>query len=183
MFRVCVLGHLRSVKDPFRAAMAARLLPADSRVRIFHVGEALSEGTGRRALREMARNPRWWWLGERPRGEALRFLARSRLLVLSSLMEGGANAVSEALALGVPVLSSRIPGSIGLLGERYPGYFPAGDTLALARLLERVETDAAFRSRLQDWCARLAPLFDPEREKRSWQRLLHEMVGALKSRS
>jgi len=178
VFRVCVLGHLRSVKDPFRAAMAARLLPADSRVRIFHLGEALTAGTGRRALREMARNPRWRWLGERPRGEALRFLARSRLLVLSSLMEGGANAVSEALALGVPVLSSRIPGSIGLLGERYPGYFPAGDTRALAILLRRAETDPRFYTRLEAWCARRGSLFAPAREKRAWRALLRELPAA-----
>lgn len=30
VFAVCVLGHLRSVKDPFRAARAARLLPEAS---------------------------------------------------------------------------------------------------------------------------------------------------------
>lgn len=29
-FEVCVLGHLRPVKDPFRAAQAARLLPGSS---------------------------------------------------------------------------------------------------------------------------------------------------------
>jgi hypothetical protein len=30
VFEVCVLGHLRPVKDPFRAARAARLLPESS---------------------------------------------------------------------------------------------------------------------------------------------------------
>ncbi|HZF40203.1 MAG TPA: TIGR04348 family glycosyltransferase, partial [Blastocatellia bacterium] len=40
-FTVCVIGHLRKVKDPFRAAMAARLLPASSRIRIIHVGGAM----------------------------------------------------------------------------------------------------------------------------------------------
>src|SRR5437773_1234847 len=30
-FDVCVIGHLRPVKDPFRAAEAARLLPSSSR--------------------------------------------------------------------------------------------------------------------------------------------------------
>src|SRR5262249_53889298 len=29
-FRACVVGHLRAVKDPFRAAKAARLMPAGS---------------------------------------------------------------------------------------------------------------------------------------------------------
>jgi integrase len=45
---------------------------------------------------------------------------------------GGADAVSEAIACSVPVISSRISGSIGLLGEEYPGDFPVGDPRALS---------------------------------------------------
>src|SRR5579859_4048580 len=37
---VSVIGHLRDVKDPFRAAEASRLLPATSRIRIVHIGRA-----------------------------------------------------------------------------------------------------------------------------------------------
>jgi putative glycosyltransferase (TIGR04348 family) len=147
-FDVCVLGHLREVKDPFRAALAARLLPAASRLRVLHVGQALSDDMARRARAEMAANRRYRWLGELPRWRALRVLARSHLLVLSSLSEGGANAISEALAMRVPIVASHIPGSIGLLGEAYPGYFPAQDTTALAHLLYRAETDTAFYAAL-----------------------------------
>ena len=128
IFEVCVLGHLRPVKDPFRTAFAARQLPASSTVRITHVGAALSTSMQRRARLEAIRNPRYRWLGEQPRWKAMRVLARSRLMVLTSKMEGGANAISEALAATVPILSSRIGGSIGLLGENYSGYFPVGDT-------------------------------------------------------
>jgi glycosyltransferase involved in cell wall biosynthesis len=78
----------------------------------------------------------------------LRVLARSHLLVLSSLSEGGANAISEALAMQVPILASCIPGSIGLLREAYPGYFPVQDTAALAHLMYRAETDTAFYAAL-----------------------------------
>ena len=34
-FEVCVMGHLRTIKDPFRTAMAARLLPKNSKIRVF----------------------------------------------------------------------------------------------------------------------------------------------------
>jgi glycosyltransferase involved in cell wall biosynthesis len=90
-------------------------------------------------------------------------------------MEGGANVISEALAVPVPVLASRIPGSIGLLGEDYPGYFPVGDTQALARLLDKVEHDTKFYQKLHDWCRRLSPLVHPDREHESWRRLLEEL--------
>jgi glycosyltransferase involved in cell wall biosynthesis len=91
-------------------------------------------------------------------------------------MEGGANVVSEAVVAGVPVLASRIPGSVGLLGARYPGFFPVGDTAALARLLHRAAAEPAFYERLADWCARLAPLFEPARERAAWEALLRELV-------
>ena len=123
----------------------------------------------------MKSNPRYRWRGELPRGQALRVLARSRLHVLSSQMEGGANALCEAIACSVPTLASRIPGSVGILGPEYPGYFSVGDTQALANLLRRAETDAEFLRCLRAWCERLRPLVDPAREREAWRRLLAEL--------
>jgi putative glycosyltransferase (TIGR04348 family) len=180
-FDVCVLGHLRPVKDPLRTALAARLVPATSRLRVRHVGKALSDDMAVEARTEMAANPRYHWLGELPRWQALRVLARSHVLVLSSRMEGGANVLSEALAFGVPILASHIAGSIGLLGEDYPGYFPLAETAALAQLLERAECDPDFYQALSAWCARLAPLVHPVRECQAWTSLLHEVAPECRS--
>jgi len=174
-FEVCVLAHLRAVKDPLRAAAAARLLPASSRIRILHLGAALDACLAKRARAEQALRARYRWLGDVPRGRAQRILAGSRLLVLTSRLEGGANVISEALAASVPVLSSRIPGSIGILGPGYPGYFAVGDTRALARLLRRAETEPAFYEGLRRCCRRLRPLVDPARERRAWQSMLREL--------
>lgn len=174
-FGVCVLGHLRPVKDPFRTAAASRLIPRDSGIRIFHIGEALSPEMARRAQAEEKANPRYRWLGGLQHCEAMVRLRRSRLLVLSSKMEGGANVLSEAIAASVPVISSRIAGSIGLLGEDYPGYFPVGDTKALAALLRRAMSDQTFLRNLRSHCRKRARLFDPQRERRSWADLLNEL--------
>lgn len=130
----------------------------------------------RQAASQMRANPRYQWLGELPRWRALRVLARSRLHVLSSRAEGGANVLSEAIACGVPTLASRIPGSVGILGRDYPGYFPVGDTQALADLLRRAETDAGFRGRLQAACDRLRPLVHPDHEREALKRLLAELA-------
>ncbi|HUG53830.1 MAG TPA: selenoneine biosynthesis selenosugar synthase SenB [Vicinamibacteria bacterium] len=176
-FEVALLAHLRPVKDPFRAAMAARLLPAGSRVRIVHAGAALDADLEQRARSEQASNPRYRWLGELPRWRARRVLARSRALVITSRSEGGANVLSEALASGVPVLSSRIPGSTGILGTDYPGLFAVGDTHGLAALLQRAEGDGEFHRGLAAWCRRLAPLVEPARERRAWRDLLAECSG------
>src|SRR5579859_2207122 len=157
-FDVSVAGHLRVVKDPFRAAYAARQLPLSSRIRVLHAGGAMLPALARKARAEEARNTRYRWLGPLSRRRTRRLIAQSRVLVLSSRIEGGANVISEAVVDGTPVIASRIPGSIGLLGKDYPGYFPAGETKALADLLARAESDTAFYSELVRHCARLAVL-------------------------
>ncbi|HEU5219125.1 MAG TPA: glycosyltransferase, partial [Gemmatimonadales bacterium] len=156
----------------------ARLLPGDSRIRVVQIGAPLAPGMEERAEEERERNPRYRWLGEMPHRAALRRLARCRALVLTSLSEGGANVLGEAIVLGLPVLSSRISGVIGTLGPAYPGYFPAGNTRALARLMRRFEADAGFRRELDRRCRALRPLFRPSLERESWKKLLAELALA-----
>jgi putative glycosyltransferase (TIGR04348 family) len=175
-FDVCVAGHLRAVKDPLRAAYAVRKLPPNSRIRVLHAGGALEPAMARKARAEQARNARYQWLGPLSRARTRRLIAQNRILVLSSRMEGGANVISEAVVDGTPVIASRIPGSVGLLGENYPGYFPVGDTDALARLLVRAESDSGFYRRLQAHMERLAPLFRPAEERARWKKLLGELA-------
>lgn len=174
-FDVCVLAHLRAVKDPLLAARAARRLPANSRVRVVLVGGALDEPSRLLALAEVAENPRLEWLGDLGHGRALGVLARSRLLVLTSRSEGGPAAVTEAIACGLPVLSTRIPASEGLLGEDHPGLFPIGDEAALAALLTRCEGDASFLEELRARSLRLAESVDPCREQRDLCALVAEL--------
>lgn len=176
VFEAALLCHMRPVKDPFLAARAVRLLPDESSVRVTHAGRALTGEARRRAEREDAANPRYRWVGELERPEALRLLDRARTLIVSSRLEGGANVVTEALACGTPVLGSRIDGNVGLLGADYPGYFPVGDAPALARLLRRVETDAGFLARLEAAVRERSGLADPTRERDAWASLLDELA-------
>ena len=175
-FDVCVIGHLRYVKDPFRAAMASRLLPNSSRIRIIQIGGAMSKQMEHRARREMSINQRYRWRGELSRARALNVLMSSRLCVISSRMEGGANTLSEAITLAVPVLASRIDGNVGILGKSYPGLFRVGDTRELSQLMLLAENDRMFREDLRNRIKRLAPLFHPANERRAWAELIRQIV-------
>lgn len=174
-FDVAVVGHLRPVKDPFRAAEAARLLPPDSKVRVVHLGAAMSADMAERARREQAENPRYEWRGDLPHEEALAVTARCRLAAITSLSEGGPAAIAEAIVAGVPVVATRVSGNVGMLGDDYPGLFPVGDTRALAGMLLRAESDAAFYAALCAACDRRRPLFRPEAELAAWRSLLAEL--------
>jgi len=175
LFRVALLAHLREVKGPFLAAEATGLLPAGSRLELVHLGAALDAGAEERARREMAAHPRYRWLGPLRHGRARAIVGGSKLLVITSRLEGGSNALSEALAAGVPVLSTRVDGSVGILGEGYPGFYPVGDAPALAALLRRAESEPGYLAELRRWVDGLRPLVDPAREREAWRSLLAEM--------
>jgi len=164
-FRVCVIGHLREEKDPLRTHAALRLLSADFPIEIIHLGAPLDPALAEEL--KAAVDPRYRWLGSVPHARALRWLASSHAMVISSRMEGGANVVCEALRIGVPVLASRISGNIGLLGPAYAGYFAVQDEGALARLLTRAATDPGFYRRLKSQMAKLRPSVAPAAEARA----------------
>lgn len=175
-FLVSVVGHVREMKDPLRTALAARRLPAPSRIRVVQAGDADNGQLVERARAEAVRNPRYRYLGSIPRWKVRKLIAGSHLLVLSSRVEGGANVISEAVVDYVPVLATRIPGNVGLLGEDYPGYFDPGDTRALADLMYRAEADEDFYQELKTRCALLARVFRPETERLAWEKLIKEVA-------
>lgn len=175
-FEVSVLGHLRKVKDPFRTAKAVRLLPADSRIKVAHFGAALSASMKRQAEQETTSNPRYRWHGLVTHGVAMRRLARSCLTVLSSFHEGGPSVLSEAIVNDVPILSSKIDAAIGMLGADHPGFFECGDEVALAKLLQRAETDSKFYRRLLLAGKKKKPRFAPRRELACLRDLLKELI-------
>lgn len=164
-FEICVIGHLREEKDSLRAAYAARQLPAESRIRVLQAGKPHNEQWRQALDRELAANGRLQWLGELDRPDTQALMARCRLMVMSSVMEGGANVVSEACRAGLPLIASDIPGNRGLLGEDYPGYYPAKDEEALARLLLRAEREPGFLAELARAVSAQAVHFTPEAEQ------------------
>lgn len=171
-FDVAFVGHLREEKDPLTAMRAVDLLPEESPLRILHVGNALDPSLGREAAalarREARRaRPRYAWLGGLAHGRTRQLIKRSRLLLVSSIMEGGANVIVEAVASDVPVVASRVSGNVGMLGRAYPGYFPCGDARALARVLTRAAESESFYASLASGVAARKPLFAPDREARA----------------
>lgn len=171
-FGVCVIGHLREEKDSLRAAYAARLLPEDSRVQVFCAGKPHNEEWRGMAEQEMRQNRRFRWLGELEQEATRQLMANSRLMVISSVMEGGANVVSEACRAGLPVIASDIPGNRGLLGKAYSGYFPVKNQQVLAELLYQAEQDPDFLATLKRQVSELAGRFVPEKERGSLEQAL-----------
>jgi putative glycosyltransferase (TIGR04348 family) len=174
-FRVAVVGHLREEKDPFRTALSLAYLM--QKLEIVQVGDALTPEMKSKALSFAGRDLRYRWLGGRTHAQTLRWIARSHLLVVSSVMEGGANVISEAARIGTPVLASRVSGNVGMLGRSYPGYFPLFDERALARLIEKAMQKKEFQGKLKQTLATRRPLFAPAAERAALGRVVREALG------
>ncbi len=179
-FRVAVIGHLRSEKDPFRAVQALRRIGRAVPVEVLQIGAALDREMRERARAWRKLERRYRWLGSLEHKSAMRLLASSHVLVVSSVMEGGANVICEAARIGVPVLASRVPGNVGMLGRGYPGYFPLYDDKALARLIERCRTDASFYKKLRSALSGRRALFAPAAERAALRRALQGLAAGLR---
>ena len=173
-FRVAVVGHLREEKDPFRAALALLHLKQD--LEVVQVGDALSPQMGKQAKKHMKRDRRYRWLGGLTHPRAMAWIARSHLLVVSSVMEGGANVIAEAARIGTPVLASRVSGNVGMLGRKYPGYFPLFNETALARLVGKCISNKSFTSRLKRAMAARRARFAPAAEIKALRKVLQSLV-------
>jgi putative glycosyltransferase (TIGR04348 family) len=182
--RAVMVGHLREVKSPQTLFEAARLLAARPDIRIDHIGAAGDPrwaGLARATEREC---PAYRWLGELPHGKVRQAIQRAHVLVHTSAMEGGAHVVMEAVCSGTPVLASRVPGNVGMLGADYEGYFEHGQTGQLADLLRHCragqmgqanDPDPPLLQRLRAQCALRAPLFTAEAERAGLLELLNEL--------
>lgn len=176
--RAVMVGHLRDEKAPETLMQAARLLQgdADARIRIDHIGAALAPAWAEAAQATMRACPRYRWLGALPHEAVRRAIQRAHVLVNASRMEGGAQVVIEALASGTPVIVSRIPGHLGLLGADWPAYFEVGDAAALAGLLAAACADRALLEQWRQAGAQRAPRFAPAAEARALHALVQELL-------
>lgn len=180
--RVVMVGHLRDEKSPQTLIEAARLLKTHPDILIDHIGDALDPELGAQARACMLECPQYRWLGGMAHADTLHAISQAHVLVHTSRMEGGAHVILEAVCSGTPVLASRIPGNVGMLGADYAGYFEHGDARGLADLLLRCCAQGGHSSglhtQLLTQCALRAPLFSPATEQAAVLALVKDLIHA-----
>jgi colanic acid/amylovoran biosynthesis glycosyltransferase len=91
------------------------------------------------------------FVGRTSESDTLAEIARSDILVLPSLMEGLPIVLMEAMALGVPIVASRVAGIPELVEDGAGGLlFAPSDWEALARCVERLLSDPALHDSLAE---------------------------------
>lgn len=102
---------------------------------------------------------------------------KARIFVLTSNAEGMPNALIEAMALGLAVISTDCPcgGPRTLIQDGENGLLvPVGDTKALAAALKRILDDAGLEEKLGRRAHRLGMELKPEAVNEKWKKYILE---------
>ncbi len=151
------VGRLHDCKDPRLLVEAFALLPASWRARLVMFGEGPLRSELEALIAQRGLAGRAVLLGGT--ANPWRFMARARVLVLSSRHEGFGNVLVEAMATGLPVISTDCPyGPTEILGGgRWGRLVPVGDPGALASAMAAALAEpadaAALRRRADDFSA------------------------------
>ena len=131
-------GRLERQKDFPTLIRAFAQMPRDRRCRLLILGDGAGRPKLESLIGELGLSDRVALPGFQDNPYA--YLSRARLFVLSSAWEGSPNVLTEAMALGIPVVSTDCPsGPFELLdGGRFGPLVPVGDAAALAEAMERI---------------------------------------------
>lgn len=112
-------------------------------------------------------------------GNPYRYMARSSVFAFPSLSEGFGMVLVEAMACGLPVVSTDcVTGPAELLKNGRCGILvPVGDADALAESIVRILTDPQLREQLISAAFHRATDFEAARVVASYELLFHEVCG------
>jgi glycosyltransferase involved in cell wall biosynthesis len=131
----------KRIKDAIWATDLLKVVRDD--VHLLIIGDGPQRNRLRRYRDQCEIRDKVHFLGER--GDVQRMLPHFDVLWSTSGYEGQSNVILEAMAAGVPVVATDIPGTRDLVVPNVTGnLFPVGDRAALVRCTQRLLDDAAI---------------------------------------
>jgi glycosyltransferase involved in cell wall biosynthesis len=158
-------ARIEAGKGPFVLAEAMAQLRQNGQdvlVRLAGTGPAMQEVKAR--VRELQLNGSWEFVGSYDGAVGCSaFMRTLDVFVLPSFAEGTSKSIIEAMAHGLPIITTNVGGSPDLLTPDAGILVPPGDSAALAGAMQYLASDPALRKRMgQAARQRYLKLFAPE---------------------
>jgi len=105
-------------------------------------------------------------------------ICRARIFVLTSNTEGMPNSVIEAMALGLPVVSTDCPcgGPAELIEDGVNGLLvPVGDAFALADAFRRILEDSELEKKLGENAQHIVEKLAPDKVNKEWEKYISQL--------
>lgn len=104
------------------------------------------------------------------------YLAQAKLFVMASRFEGFPNALCEAMACGLPVVSTETAGTRAIVRPEIDGLLiPAEDVKALVAALDRMLTDPKLRKNMGDRAVEVTERFSEKKIMKCWEQVLTQV--------
>jgi glycosyltransferase involved in cell wall biosynthesis len=171
------VANFRAQKDYPNLLATARLLrDRGVPVRIVAVGQGPQEAETRALHASLALGDRVILTGQRD--DAVAVMAACDAFVMASNNEGLPVAIMEALALGLPVVSTAVGGIPEAVTDGVDGLLvPARDPEALAAAITRIVEDPALRARLAEGAAAAGDRYDIRTTTARLEAIYRQVVG------
>lgn len=172
---ICSVGKIVQVKGFDRLLeVHHKLMGEGVKHKIFIIGKGAEQNALQNKVYEMGFSDSFVFLGfdENP----YRFISKADLYVCSSLREGFSTAVTEALVLGVPCVSTDVSGARELLGENNEyGLVTENTTEALYQGIKEMLTDPGKLSFYRKQAELRGSFFSKENTVKTVENLLDEL--------
>ena len=118
------------------------------------------------------------FLGARPRAQVLGLMAAADAVVLTSAWENFPHGLVESLAMGTPVIATRVGGVPEIVADGENGLLvPSGDASAFADAVNRFLGDGALRSQLRAAAAASVARFEQDAVYGRLEQILAEVAA------
>lgn len=135
--QILAVGGLIPVKGFDLLLEALHLLPPTSNLYVTIIGEGPERAALQMKIKEYSLESKVVLKGEHEYSAIPEIMADADIFILSSYAEGRPNVVAEAVASGLPIISSDLPGVNGLVLDGMNGWvFKTGDSIALSKAIQ-----------------------------------------------
>jgi len=175
--RVVLVARVGYAKGVHYAALAARRASPGAVERLTVVGPDAADATLLR--REL---PDVIFTGDVPHGTVRRYLDEADVFLLPTLADSMARAIFEAMACGLPIITTPESGYEGIMRDGIEGFFVDGrDVEAIAERLQRLSADGDLRRRMGAAARALAEQYSWERFEDRFRAELSSSLSFLRS--